>query len=104
MEYKHIKFKAKLRIDLSRVEVQIIEQTHRGPQFGNRPDHSFRSSDGFALCSAGGPQVGITLVYMRGSCDFADDNVILLRLDVYKRFKQAVEEYNEYFGGGRVKV
>lgn len=97
MAYKHIKYKAEaVAPDFTRIKVQILEQTHRGSEFGEKGSTEFYHA-GISLGSIGNPAAGVTLFYVRGSVSAADNNVMEMSVAAYQNFKKIVEAYNEYF-------
>ena len=98
---KHIKFAATpVAPDFQKVKVTILEQTHRGAGFGSgfsyEGSRKFRASNGVELRSYLFPEDNSSdnKVAMRGTSVGCDNRVLTFSAAFYKKFKEAVEEYN----------
>lgn len=99
---KHIKFSAELSGTRNQdVKVKILEQTHIGPGFSSGAGDAsqrFRASNGMELRSYMHPQSTTqNSIAVRGTYSSYHNDVITLTQAEYKRFKEAVIEYNTVF-------
>jgi hypothetical protein len=95
-------------------KIQIIEQTHRGRNFGKDGRCSFLHDNGFLLSSRGQPQeVNKNLLdkenneeignvyyglYVRGSTNQCDENILIVPSNTWlEDMREAVRSYNEHF-------
>ena len=82
-----------------KVYFTIEEQSHREREFGNR-SNTFRGSRGIVLGSASYPAISYNCdkLYCRGNVIGSDYKKIKTTLPLWNKIKEAVKEYNEYFG------
>lgn len=99
---QHIRVRAKLIENRTKVEVIILEQTHVYGEFGPIDNWGvgglFRATNGVRLMSQTCPGwYGVyTEVYLRGDDSDYDKRPIVMTLPMWRRFKQAIIEYNEW--------
>jgi hypothetical protein len=88
--------------------LQVIEQSHRREQFGDKNNCGLWESNGFRLIS----QDYISTVdscdefYVRGSSMMADNDIVCIPFnqeDYYKKIIHAVREYNKYYCDAKIK-
>lgn len=96
---KHIKVQATpVGPDFQTVNVQILEQTHRGRDFGKYS--STFTHAGYTLESSSCPQVhGPNFCFMQGSSTYDNNRVLNMPVATFTKFKAAVEAYNKEFAG-----
>ena len=80
--------------------LRIVEQTHRGKEFGRDGQESFTASNGFLLqsyCFPEGGGAGESLL-VRGSSVKEDMKIVVVRSDEWlERCCEALREYNRIF-------
>ena len=93
---KHIKIEAK-KAGIG-YDIRVIEQTHKGEDFGNGVDH-FEASNRFTLYSISYPMVGSSenCLFLQGMMSSSDNNVLYVTKDYLEKITQAVKEYNETY-------
>lgn len=95
-EHKEIQYVAEAINDFQDISVRITKQTHTRKEFGKDGD-TFVSTNGASLFSVMHPDVDGNNFFFRGSNESRDDNAIIIPVKDYPLFKEAVEEYNQYF-------
>ncbi len=81
----------------------ILEQTYRGWAFGPT-DHRWTATNGFVLHSSVHPQAQngaarLGALAVQGQNNFRDNDAVrILSPEWWERCKEAVAEYNRYFG------
>jgi hypothetical protein len=101
---KCIKYKAELVQEkdgsFNVVHIVITEQTYMGGAFGKQKSHYY-AADGFMLVSDCCPEyrkpLGVSTCFLRGREKHKDMEVIVMPIDIYPKFKEAVLSYNTYF-------
>lgn len=98
---RHIKYRATALLDGSgMIEVEILEQTHRGIKFGPSGSRYFVFG-GVVLRSYGRPYYMIrssdNMVNVLGRYRYRDREKIVMPLDIYNKFKEAVIAYNKRY-------
>lgn len=101
-EYKHIKIAYTPTSNKDIFDVQIVEQTHTMIDFGRDDKDYFLANNGLTLQSRAFPQKGDevgepTKIFVRGSDNSEDSNIISLSKSELDRLCEAVREYNAYF-------
>jgi len=88
-----------LETDIDNVSFKIMEQTHRCNDFGNG-DNTFRGSNGMNIGSVSCPAMSFDngKLYCRGEDIGSDYKKIKTTLPLWNKIKEAVKEYNTYFG------
>jgi hypothetical protein len=99
---KHIKIEAE-EIANGYV-VTIVEQTHRGSDFGVRGNEDWKAPNGLVLASAGYPAAivedeQLLYFYVRGSSVPTDFYRVHLSEPHFAKLRAAVEAYNKAFEG-----
>jgi len=95
---RHIAYAA--IIENEKAKVQIREQSHRRDNF-MRTGRFFTSSSGFQLRSINGPEyhpykrAAIHECFVRGHNTSFDNKAITMPIDIFVKFAQAVQEYNQ---------
>ncbi len=94
---KHIKLRCHLTAFKEEALLEILEQTHRGSDFGYDGETIFYHQ-GIKLCSETYPAIydGSEL-YLRGHETTKDFMRIRIASSLWPRIKEAVEEYNRAF-------
>lgn len=99
---KHIKLKAKYNPknpENMRVEVRVIEQTHRGHEFG--AINSGFLHNNVHLYSCGCPEFRVRSFslsfYLRGDYSESDEVSVFMSVAHWEAVKAAVKAYNEKF-------
>ena len=88
------------------VSFKIVEQTHRCNDFGNgdntfgNGNNTFRGSNGMNIGSVSCPDMSFNnrKLYCRGEDIGSDYKKIKTTLPLWNKIKEAVKEYNTYFG------
>lgn len=79
------------------LQIVITHQTHIDVSFGEK-NEEFRDSKGTVLYSATRPEyIRKQLICVRGTNPRYDKQTIQMTSEAYPYFKNAIEEYNEYF-------
>jgi len=98
---KHIKYTATpVGPKFDQVEVVIVEQSRVREEFGKYGlgCHEFKASNGLALYSANSPQImNKATIRVWGSDPTKNGNKLIFTTSEYNKFREAVEEYNEFF-------
>jgi len=95
---KFIKYKARLMPDLNTVRVVITEQSDSVGSFSNSSWYEFVAKNGVALISFSRPFFySPSRIYVQGNSKERNNDPIFLEVEDYRRFKEAVLEYNEYY-------
>ena len=95
---KHIKFTATpVGPDFQTVEVVIVEQSHVRERFGIGGSDRFKASNGMELRSIACPEIYRNYICVRGDLTCGNDNKLIFTTSEYNKFREAAEEYNEYF-------
>jgi len=81
--------------DFQTVEIGIVEQSHRGAEFGTCGEEF--KHDGFTLSSQGALALYGGLLYVRGTRRDLDHRTIAVPVATYVKIKAAVEAYNAFF-------
>jgi hypothetical protein len=76
--------------------LKVLEQTHRGDEFGENGENGFMASNGLCLISFEHPEKTSGRLYVWGSDRKKDDFIIHIRSNV-DEVVQAINEYNEHF-------
>lgn len=97
-EVRHIKYKA-YHGGKDKVSVQILEQTHRGFRY-NHGDFKLISN----LYPSSGGWVGETSTCVRGTSEHLDDTVIILHVNTFEKFRDAVSAYNQEYAAEGVCI
>lgn len=97
---KHIKIIAKLSEDRKTVFCSIVEQTHRGSDFGTDHTSNFlhnnirlrsNNNPAFGFCQ------GVCTLYVRGRGVGNDHIKTAIPIRYWDGVKEAIEAYNAYF-------
>ena len=81
------------------ISFKIEEQSHRGEEFGNRL-YKFKAINDIELRSISYPSCfdSNDLFFVRGNNISSDDLIQNIHINKWKKIKEAVYEYNTYFG------
>ena len=96
-----------IAVDLDhRTSFRIVEQSHRYNEFSEengQPSREFRATNGILLMSVGSPEWRSyeNTLFVWGIVG-ADDRTVMAKLTDFKRIVFAIDEYNQYFGGGKI--
>jgi len=85
------------------ITFQIIEQSHRGSNFGDESS-DFSASNGIVLASSLFPQIGYTAFYVRGTNHDEDDKILKTTSKTFERIQFAIQEYNNFFNGKKISI
>ena len=99
-----------IETDNTYVKFRIKHQSHRYDKFGKPTgehvilSNYFVCKNGMSLSSKGGPQLSATMFFTKGLIDESDNRVLECTQNKWKMIKDAVQEYNDYFGYKGVSV
>ena len=83
------------------VGFKVHDQSHRGSEFGNDRYNTFKTSNTIRVCSMVYPAAYMNMtndICVRG-CDIIGDDVIIhATMPEWNLIKEAVQEYNDYYG------
>lgn len=106
--YKHINVLTRpLLGDSTKLEVLVKKITHLGQEFGIDGDNRWGHSGVFLGSDAGTPEyyhdkgVGSHTLYLKCSSSgfYAEQPVLKVPVDLWPKFKAAIEAYNAHFSG-----
>jgi len=85
-------------VEGNQVSFQIVEQSHRGEEFGLDGTGRFEATNGWFLASEENPEVMSFSLCCRGKSTGDDNDVLTTDLKTFARIVDAVKEYNENKG------
>jgi len=98
-EFKQLEIQSVVLDGGEQYAVRIIKQTHRGKQFG-KTGEIFSSSCDICLVSDTVPEFEDRYnIYVRGADKTKDNQWFMIEKNFLDELNQAIEEYNEFFGG-----
>ena len=78
------------------INVVITHQTHTEGDFGDN-DVVFKARNGLILASNCWPEASGACVYLWGANKSMNSAVLKMSCSLFKKFKEAIKEYNEFF-------
>jgi hypothetical protein len=83
------------------MSLQIVEQSHRGKEFGYNGSNEFTSKNGITIRSIDIPwcEQNSDTLYVRGASTDYDNDTMHVYPEYVPKILAAVDEYNAYFGG-----